>query len=320
MAERGIGQTNPQVPPRGDTYGVNLRQLEYFVAIAEEGSLTRAAERLFVAQPSLSQQIGALERELGGPLLERLPRGVRLTMAGQNLLPEAQAVISHSDRARHTARMALGLEAGQLEVAVATSAATGILPWVLQRWQDVHSAIEVSLLEFGHRRALEEAVREGGGDLAVGSPPYDWRGQVENLGWEEFVLVLPGSDPLLGQRSVPIEKLADRRWVHFAPSHGLAEIVDVRCGVAGFSPRIAVRTSQVGAAPHFAAAGLGPALVPYHIVPQNLGALIRPAEPRLVRRVVAFTRSGWSPITEAFLDCLRAYPWKRRPPRAVDLG
>src|SRR3954469_14588028 len=84
----------------GDTPGVNLRQLEYFLVIAEEGSFTRAAERLLVAQPSLSQQIGALEAELGGPLLERMPRGVRLTTAGHSFLPEARAAISHADRAR----------------------------------------------------------------------------------------------------------------------------------------------------------------------------------------------------------------------------
>jgi DNA-binding transcriptional LysR family regulator len=299
---------------------VNLRQLEYFVVIAEDGSFTRAAERLFVAQPSLSQQIKALEEELGGPLLERIPRGVRLTMAGQNFLPEARAAISHSNRARRSARMALGLEAGQLEVAVATSAAAGIMPPVLRRWQERHPAIEVSLLEFPHRRALEEGVRDGAGDVAIGSPPRSWQGLVESLGWEEFVLVLPHGDPLLGQRSVPLDKLAERRWVHFAPSHGLAEVLDRCCGVAGFSPRVAVRTSQVAAAPQFAAAGLGPALVPDHIVPESVQPLIRPAKPRLVRPVVAFTRARWSPITEAFLDTLREYPWPRKPPRAMDLG
>src|SRR6266436_8475208 len=118
-----IGITLAPIAALGDTLGVNLRQLEYFLMIAEEGSFTRASERLLVAQPSLSQQIGALEAELGGPLLERLPRGVRLTMAGQSFLPEARAAISHAERARRSARMALGLQAGQLELAALTSAA-----------------------------------------------------------------------------------------------------------------------------------------------------------------------------------------------------
>src|SRR6267378_6844074 len=92
--------------------GMNLRQLHYVVVIADEGSFTRAAARLLVAQPSLSQQIKALEQELGGPLLERLPKGVRLTAAGKAFLPEAQAAVTHAERAQRNARSALGLEAG----------------------------------------------------------------------------------------------------------------------------------------------------------------------------------------------------------------
>jgi DNA-binding transcriptional LysR family regulator len=292
---------------------LNLRQLEYFVAIAEHGSLTRAAERLLVSQPSLSQQISALERELGGPLFERLPRGVRLTAAGQGLLGEARATLLHVDRARRSVRMALELDAGQLDVAVTTSAAAGILPVVLRDWQSHHPRIEVSLLEFPHRRALNEAVRDGAGDVAVGSLPHSWTGKVERLGWEEFVLVLPDGDPLLELGAVALERLADRRWVHFAHSHGLAGVVDFCCASAGFAPRVAVRTSQVAAAPLFAAAGIGPTLVPEHIVPSALVRLARPASPRLIRAVCAYTRSDWTPLTSAFLDTLRRFPWGPKP-------
>jgi DNA-binding transcriptional LysR family regulator len=299
---------------------VNLRQLEYFVVIAQEGSFTRASERLLVAQPSLSQQIRALESELGGSLLERLPRGVRLTMAGQSFLPEAQAAISHADRARRSARMAFGLESGQLAIATNTSAAAGILPSVLKRWQALHPSIEVSLSEYRHRRLLDEGVRGGDGDMAVGSPPASWEGPIEPLGWEEFVLVLPDGDRLLRNRSIGLAELAERRWVHFAPGHGLAELVDMLCAAAGFTPRVAVRTSQVVAAPLFAAAGLGPALVPDNVVPDSAKELLRPARPRLVRPVVAFTRREWSPVTHAFLEILHGYPWRRKPPRATMLS
>jgi DNA-binding transcriptional LysR family regulator len=299
---------------------MTLRQMEYLLAVVDEGSFTRAAERLLVAQPSLSQQVGALEAELGGPLLERLPRGVRLTMAGQSFLPEARAAISHAERARRSARMALGLQAGQLELAALTSAAVGLLPSVLQRWQERHPTIEVTLREFGHRRALDEAVRDGEGDMAVGSPPESWQGALEPLGWEEFVVVLPDGDPLLRRRSVDIADLAERRWVHYVQGHGLAEVVDRCCAAAGFTPRVAVRTSQVAAAPQFAAAGLGPALVPDHIVSESIQPLARRASPPIVRAVVAYARGDWTPITRAFLDVLREYPWKRLPRGAIDLG
>jgi DNA-binding transcriptional LysR family regulator len=298
---------------------LNLRQLEYFTVIAEEGSFTRASERLLVAQPSLSQQIGALEAELGGPLLERLPRGVRLTMAGQSFLPEARAALAHANRARRSVRMAIGLESGQLQIATNTSTAAGVLPSVLRRWQQMHPGIEVSLSEYLHRRLLEDAVSNGDGDMAVGSPPAGWQGVIERLGWEEFVLVLPDGDPMLRGRSVDLADLAERRWVHFARDHGLAELVDQRCAAAGFTPRVAVRTSQVLAAPLFAAAGLGPALVPDHVVPDSVRELARPAKPRLVRQVVAFARD-WSPATRAFVDALHEYPWPRRPRSSTDLG
>jgi DNA-binding transcriptional LysR family regulator len=304
----------------GDTYAVNLRQLEYFVAIAEHGSLTAAAEELLVSQPSLSQQIRSLERELGGALLERLPRGVRLTAAGQELLPEARSALMHAEHARRAVRRALELEAGQLEVAVTTSAALGILPNVLRDWQRRHPEIEVSLLEFPHRRALDEAVRDGAGDIAVGSLPDSWTGQVDRLGWEEFVVVLPDGDALLERTAVDLAQLAERRWVHFARGHGLAEVVDVCCAAAGFSPRVAVRTSQVSAAPVFAATGIGPALVPEHVIPAALLHLARPAAPRPIRVVCAYTRGRWTPLTQAFLDTLRDYPWGPRPRGATDLA
>jgi DNA-binding transcriptional LysR family regulator len=293
---------------------LNLRQLEYFVAIAEYGSLTRAAEHLLVSQPSLSQQISTLERELGGALFERLPRGVRLTAAGQGLLSEARATLLHVDRARRSVRRALELDAGRLDVAVTTSAAAGILPVVLRDWQERHPGIEVTLLEFPHRRALGEAVRDGAGDVAVGSLPHSWSGEVQPLGWEEFVVVLPDGDPLLEHDAVELAQLADRRWVHFAHTHGLAGVVDFCCASAGFAPRVAVRTSQVAAAPLFAAAGIGPTLVPEHIVPTALARLARPASPRLIRVVCAYTRGDWTPLTRAFLDTLRNFPWGPRPP------
>jgi DNA-binding transcriptional LysR family regulator len=298
---------------------MNLRQLEYFVAVVEQGSFTAAGERLLVSQPSLSQQIAALERELGGALLERLPRGVRVTAAGQGLLSEARATLRHAERGRRAVRMALELDAGQLEVAVTTSAALGILPAVLSDWQRRHPEIDVSLLEFPHRRALEEAARDGAGDIAVGSLPESWPGKIERLGWEELVVVLPEGDPLLEASAVPLALLADRRWVHFAAGHGLAEVVDFCCAAAGFTPRAAVRTSQVAAAPLFAAAGIGPALVPEHIVPAALGRLARPASPRPIRAVCAFTRGDWTPLTSAFLDTLRNFPWGPRPRGGIDL-
>src|SRR5882757_11403382 len=95
---------------------ISLRQLEYFITVVDEGSFTGAAELLCVSQPGLSHQIQALERELGGPLLERLPRKVRLTPAGRTALPHAQASLAHAQRASSAARRALGVETGELQI------------------------------------------------------------------------------------------------------------------------------------------------------------------------------------------------------------
>ena len=297
---------------------MNLRQLHYLTAIADEGSFTRAAERLLVAQPSLSQQIKSLEQELGGALLERLPKGVRLTAAGKAFLPEARAAVAHAERAQRNARSALGLEAGELEVATVTSVAFGVLPPAFERWHDRYPTTTITLREYPHRRALDEAVRIGVGDIAVGPRPPEWPGPVVDLGWEEFVAILPASDPLAkSQRAVALEDLAARDWVLFGPGHGLSELILDVCKRAGFTPRRTIETGQVAAAPHLAAAGLGVTIVPSNVVPTGLHAAVRRLKPPLARQLVAFTRREWSPLAKAFLHVLQEQAWDPRPRSAT---
>src|SRR5436190_21046098 len=286
---------------------MNLRQLRYLIAIADEGSFTRAAEQRLVAQPSLSQQIKSLERELGGSLLERLPKGVRLTAAGKAFLPEARAAVAHADRARRNARGALGLEAGELEVATVTSIAFGVLPPAFELWHARYPATTIVLREYQHRRALDDAVRAGAGDIAVGPRPALLTGPVVGLGWGEFVAVLPRSDPLAGRRRTPaLEELADRDWVLFGADHGLTELVLQVCARSGFVPRRTVQTGQVVAAAHLAAAGFGVTLVPSNVVPHELKATIRHLKSPVIRQLAAFARQDWSPLARAFLEVLQA--------------
>jgi DNA-binding transcriptional LysR family regulator len=300
---------------------MNLRQLHYLVAIADEGSFTRAAERLLVAQPSLSQQIKSLEHELGGPLLERLPTGVRLTAAGKAFLPEARAAVAHAERARRNARSALGLEAGEIEVATVTSVAFGVLPPAFEAWHERYPGTTITLREYTHRQALDDAVRLGVGDIAVGPRPPEWHGPVVELGWEEFVAVLPASDPLArNKRPVALEQLAERDWVLFGSDHGLSELILEICARAGFTPRRTIQTGQVAAAGHLAAAGLGVTIIPRNVVPTDLGAAIRSLKPPLARQLAAFTRQDWSPLAAAFLQVLRDQTWQRRPPSATVVG
>lgn len=298
---------------------MNLRRIQCFVAVVEEGSFTKAARRLGLAQPSLSQQVRTLEAELGGALIERLPRGIRLTSAGRAFLPEAQAAVRAAERAESAARTALGLGSGELEVATLLSMTVGILPQAITRFYREHPEIAIRMAEYTHRSLLEEEVRGGVGDIALGPTPVRWDGAVELLGYEELVIVLSRSDPLAGRRRLPLDALADRRWILFQPGHGLTEVIVTACRWAGFQPQPAVRTTQVEAATRLAAAGLGPAIVPDNVIAPGLDAAVVRPDPPVLRELSAYTRSEWTPLSAAFLEALRQGDWMRRPRREAAL-
>jgi DNA-binding transcriptional LysR family regulator len=292
---------------------MTLRQLEYLVAVADEGSFARAAPALFVSQPTLSQQVRALEDEIGGPLLERLARGVRPTPAGESFLPAARAALAAAERARRSARMILGLEAGELEIATVGTISLGLLPPVLRRWRRRHRRRTVRLHEHSDAPSLARAVAEGSADLGIGPRPPEWGGPLESLGWEELVLILPPGDPLRrGNEPVSLAALSQREWVLFERGHALAELTERLCASAGFTPRAAVRRAQIAGVAALAAAGLGPALLPVNIVGSPLRSSVRRLDPPLARELCAFTRSEWSPLAGAFLELVAEEPWAER--------
>ncbi|MFF2630631.1 LysR substrate-binding domain-containing protein [Kitasatospora griseola] len=286
-----------------------LRQLEYLVTVVDTGSFTRAAEQLHVTQPALSHQVRALESALGGPLLERLPRAVRPTPLGRAVLPHARAVLADAQRLHAAARRTAGLEDGELEVATVHSIALGILPPVLRAWRRRYPTVRIRLREYPHADLLRAAMAAGGADLAIGPVPTDWDGPVRELGVEEFALVLPSDDPLANPPDgvLPLSALADRAWVHYAPGHGLAELLDQSCARAGFLPHPAVRTEQTAAAPMLAAAGLGPALVPATILPPTLDAAVLHPHPPIHRPLAAYTRTRPDHLTTTFTEILATH-------------
>lgn len=279
-----------------------LRQLEYLVTVLDTGSFTRAAELLHVTQPALSHQVRALERAVGGPLIERLPRSIRPTPLGRAVLPHARATLADAERLNSAARRTTGLDCGELEVATVYSIGLGVLPPVLRAWHRQHPGVRVRLREFPHADELRAAMVAGQADLAVGPLPADWDGPVRELGVEEFVVVLPADDPVAAAGPVPLRSLADRPWVHYAPGNGLGDLLDQACATAGFTPQPAVRAEQTAAVPLLAAAGLGPALVPANIVPPGFdGVALRP-DPPVRRPLAAYTRTRPDPLTTAFAD------------------
>jgi DNA-binding transcriptional LysR family regulator len=285
---------------------VNLRQLEYFLAIVETGSFTAAAQHVHVAQPSLSQQIKALETELGGELFDRQTRAVRLTAAGRAFVPNARQSVVSAERAVEAARRALRFETGELEIATVRSLAVALLPRTIREWHERSPGISIQLREFSHPLLVERAVLDGIGEFGVGPQPHIWDGPMEPLGWDEFVVVLPPDDPLVSASGpVRLHDLADRGWVVFGPPSGLASFTAEACWRAGFEPRAVVETTQVDAAVQLASAGLGPALVPANTVAHDMSAFVHRLDPPIVWRVAAFAREPWSPPASRLIEVLR---------------
>ena len=278
-----------------------LRQFEYLVKVAEFGSFTMAADELNVSQPSLSSQIAVLEREVGGRLLERLPRAIRLTPAGRAMIPHANAALAEARRALSAARQAVGIESGELDIATVHSATLGLLPTPLRRWHESHRGIKVRLHEYRHGDELSTAMRRGEADVAIGPTPSEWPGHVVDLGEEELVIVVASNDSLAQwQGPLALSRLAERRWVHFAAGHGLGELLDAACAKAGFSPLIALRVEQTASAPLLAAAGLGPTLVPASIIPETFDGRIFATSPATKRPLSIYHRTDSDPLTVAF--------------------
>ncbi|OHV67044.1 LysR family transcriptional regulator [Pseudofrankia sp. BMG5.36] len=287
---------------------LDLRQVGYFVAVAEERSFTAAAARLLISQPSLSQQIRALERQVGTDLLERSSRGVRLTPAGRAFLDAARGLLADAGTAVTRARAAAGLDGGILHVATLTSLATWVLPAAVVGFRERFADVPLRITEHPDRLGLEEFMAEGRADVAVGARPPDWAGPVRWLGDERYVLVVPPGDPRAGRVGVPLSAFAASDWVMYAPGHGLRTLVLEACGAAGFTPRAAVESRTVDAAARLAAAGVGVALVPGVAVGADLAARRVELADAPVVAVVGYARAAFPPRAAAFLDLLAELP------------
>lgn len=297
-----------------------LRQFEYWLAAVEEGSFGRGARRMRVSQPSLSQQVRALEAELGGELLERLPDGIRLTPAGKEFHPHARNAVAASERAMRSARAALEMRSGELEIATVRSIAAGVLPDLIHTWRERFPGTSVRLREFTHRKLAEDAVAAGLADMGVGPPPASWTGPVSRLGWEELMVILPADDSAGGEGAVALDSLADREWVMFDPDNGMSDLIVTACAVASsapFRPRPAVLTSQVETAARLAAAGVGPTLVPANVVPDGLRGRVLPCRPPVGRELGVYARAELPALAAAFLELMREIEWPQPPAGAV---
>lgn len=245
---------------------MELRHLRYFVAVAEEQHFTRAAQRLGIGQPPLSQQIQQLERELGTALFQRLPRGVALTRAGEALFDDARRILRDSQQATERVRRVARGEQGRIRVGLINSAPFHpLVPRVIREFRRRYPEVALSLEE-RTTPTLAAAVRNETVDVAFVRPLLD-SGEglhVEPVLEEPLLVALPAGHALARRKSLPLLALSLEPFVLFSRpvGAGLHDEIVQACHAAGFSPRVVQEASQVTSIINLVASGLGVSIVP----------------------------------------------------------
>lgn len=237
---------------------MDLRQLRYFVAVTEAGSLTRAAARLHIAQQSLSQQIRVVEAEVGAPVFERSSRGVQLTGVGAVLLREARPLLAQADRAVEVTRRAARGEGGSLRIGFLSSVANYMLPPVLRAFRERHPEVALHV-EDVLVATLVDRLRTGELDAGISRPPLVDDLESEVVLREPVAAVLPEGHPLAGRDELALADLAEEPWVltprsSWPPWHRRYDRDFAR---AGFQPRVVQRATSPQNLLALVAAGVG---------------------------------------------------------------
>ncbi len=292
---------------------MELRHLRYFVAVAHEGHITRAAEKLHIAQPPLSQQIKALETEIGAALFVRHPRGVSLTDAGRSFLTDAEAMLADAEHAKTRARRTARGEIGRIAVGFTTSA-------------PFHPLVARAIREFRERRpdvsfVLEES---SSGDMVSGlrderlDVAFIRSGLVDPAGiavhallQEDMVAAFPAGHRLAKRPRVALKDLAAETFILYRrpDGRGLYDVIISACSEAGFSPHVGQEAPRIVSTLNLVAAGLGITIVPASLSRLPLeGVAYRPLRGRPSIKVplsLACRRDERSAATLAFIDLVR---------------
>jgi len=251
------------------------RRLSYFLAIVEAGSVTAAAARLHVAQPSLSQALRALERELGATLFDRVGRGLQLTSAGRALIGPARQALLALDAARDAVTEIADVLAGELSIAALATLAADPLAELVGRFRVAHPGVTVQIGEAESGADAGRLVAEGTRELGlVHLPLARTRLEATPLGSQELLFVLPPGGEL-DRRPLTPAALCSMPLIVTAPGTSTRELLEQAFAAAGVVPAIAVQTTAREAIVPLVLAGAGAALLP--------GALAREAERRGAR-------------------------------------
>ncbi|MCE7081984.1 LysR family transcriptional regulator [Streptomyces sp. ST2-7A] len=277
---------------------MQLQQLRYFTAVAETRHFTRAARREHVAQPSLSQQIRALERELGAELFHRARGHITLTDAGEALLPLARRILADAETARREVQEVALLRRGRVRLGAPPSLCTSLVPDVLRDFRDRYPAVELHLRE-GGSPDLVRVLADGELDLALVITPLTGPAPaltaVDLLREELVVVSAPDGPPPVLREHIRVVDLRDRPLVLHRHGYELREVTVSACRAAGFEPTVGVEGGEMDAVLSQVRAGLGVAVVPGMLAVRS-GLRTTPfAPPGLHRTIAVAHRADVSP-------------------------
>jgi DNA-binding transcriptional LysR family regulator len=278
---------------------LQLSRLRVFVEVAKQGSISAAAEELSYTQSAVSQQIAALEAETGVTLIERLPRGVRLTTAGATLVTHAEGILGRLAAAEADMEAIAGLRGGQLRMASFPTAGATLMPVAIAMFRAQHPEVELTLAE-GEPEEIAPRLYAGEFDLAL---LFEFEGTSESLVADlvrqplfedPMFLALPADHPLAGRRTLRLADLRAEAWVQTSSSSPCARHVVRCCHVAGFEPIVSFESDDYQTVQGLVAAGVGVALIPKLAVASGREDIaIRALSPYSpVRNVIAATPEG----------------------------
>nr|WP_315234713.1 LysR substrate-binding domain-containing protein [uncultured Albidiferax sp.] len=279
---------------------MELRHLRYFVAVAEQGNVSRAAQKLFIAQPALSTQIRQLEEEVGAPLLVRVPRGVQLTAAGTAFLEDARAILARVQQATVHAR-AHGVQERSVRIGLVPSATHSLLPGLLQRLQQAGTGTQLQVREMISSQQLK-AMQNDEIDIGLARPaePLQDDAYVHMAAQitDPYCLALPAQHPLAAKSGVvALKQVAHAEFVAFSRYQDPAyfDRTVALCMEAGFSPHMRHEAGQFISVLALVGSGLGVA-----IVPASLAVLVHPqvvfrqlAASSYTSRLAVVCRKAW---------------------------
>jgi DNA-binding transcriptional LysR family regulator len=287
-----------------DDWRMDTRQLEYFVAVAEELNFTRAAARVFAVQSTVSAGIRALEKDLGTPLFARSTKQVALTPAGEIVLAEARLALEAVDRVHGSAAESSAGLRGRLRVGIFTNIGVIDLPALFGEFHALHPLVDLQVgASSSGSTGLADDVLRGRIDVAfMGLPERDLVGLSSlTLASTRFVAVLPDDHALAERPSVALGEIAHERFIDTPLGFGNRVVIERAFAEAGLARTVSTQVSDLSEVPRFVAARLGIAVVPLATLAPAPGTVVVPLDQLVPWTLSIVSRPNASPAVEALL-------------------